>query len=284
MAWNGLSSLISGVSSVGGSLLGGLFSNRSADEAWERQKEYAQNAHQWEVQDLLKAGLNPVLSATGGSGASMSSVPVSQAGSEVNKGFQNIANALQLKTLEGADLANRAKAKLDLSTANAQDGYKKDLAVKQMEQINSEINVNAVECGKIIAQTKNFNALTAESQKKVEVLGQQIVNLVQEQKNLVKQGRAIDEQSFASHSMGVSSLASAQVSVATANLVNKQVTGQTLSNDEKAVLTRFAKEHPMLYTYAKTAKSPSAMVGILAGSAIDLYNTLAPYVNKLIKK
>ena len=35
------------------------------------QKEFAQNAHQWEVEDLKKAGLNPALSA-GGGGASAS--------------------------------------------------------------------------------------------------------------------------------------------------------------------------------------------------------------------
>lgn len=35
---------------------------------WKHQKEVMKNRHQWEVDDMRKAGLNPILSATGGSG------------------------------------------------------------------------------------------------------------------------------------------------------------------------------------------------------------------------
>lgn len=55
-----------------------LFSNSQANKAWSRQKEAAQSAHQWEVADLRAAGLNPILSATGGNGANLPSVAVAQ--------------------------------------------------------------------------------------------------------------------------------------------------------------------------------------------------------------
>lgn len=55
-----------------------LFSNYQANRAWSRQKQAAQSAHQWEVADLRAAGLNPILSATGGNGANLSSVAVAQ--------------------------------------------------------------------------------------------------------------------------------------------------------------------------------------------------------------
>lgn len=54
-------SLAGGVANLGSSATSAYFS-------WKHQKAVMQNRHQWEVADMRKAGLNPILSATGGSG------------------------------------------------------------------------------------------------------------------------------------------------------------------------------------------------------------------------
>ena len=54
---------------IGGSVISGMFGRSSAKKSIAFQREMAKNAHQYEVADLRKAGLNPILSGTGGPGA-----------------------------------------------------------------------------------------------------------------------------------------------------------------------------------------------------------------------
>lgn len=74
-----LGSIVGQVGSfVGNKATDFLLGNYNANRAWRRQKQAAQSAHQWEVADLRAAGLNPILSATGGNGANLPSVAVAQ--------------------------------------------------------------------------------------------------------------------------------------------------------------------------------------------------------------
>jgi hypothetical protein len=115
------------------SAAGGLLSTASsvwaAREAWKHQKEAMQNAHQWEVADLRKAGLNPILSATGGSGASTGGLntpmpDMSGISSGINSAIAALKTENELKQQEAnIDLTEQqtkqAKATTDAQWSNA---------------------------------------------------------------------------------------------------------------------------------------------------------------------
>lgn len=121
-------SLISG----GASLLGGIFSghsarrqNRQSREEAERNRQFQERmsstAHQREVSDLRAAGLNPILSATGGSGASSPSgnvAPISDTGASAVHTAMSLARlAADIKNIDATTERTNAQTVNELNKA-----------------------------------------------------------------------------------------------------------------------------------------------------------------------
>lgn len=106
-------------------VLGGSSSAKKANRYQRQQmaqqniynEKYAQNAHQWEVQDLQKAGLNPVLSANGSSAGAIagSSTSTGSGPSSTNGNIGDVMGIFQ--TLSNAKLNNSNSAKAQAETA-----------------------------------------------------------------------------------------------------------------------------------------------------------------------
>jgi hypothetical protein len=98
---------------VAGAALGGAGSYFAAKQAQRAQKEFYKNRHQWEVADLRKAGLNPILSATQGPGSAPAVAQANIAG-----GIQSGLNSARQAKMINAELeAVESQADRDKSQA-----------------------------------------------------------------------------------------------------------------------------------------------------------------------
>lgn len=100
----GWAELAGGVANVGSSALASYFN-------WKHQKEVMKNRHQWEVEDLRKAGLNPILTA-GGQG-SPGNAPVIEAPDVAGASAKAVEAAL------GKSQEDLIKAQTQQSTSSA---------------------------------------------------------------------------------------------------------------------------------------------------------------------
>ena len=147
-----LGSIVGGLT---GGLIGGVADHQSAKhnaglsrENWIYQQS---NAHQLEIEDLRKAGLNPILSATGGHMAGMSPVnPGSSGGAYANAITQAITSSKQLKMqekLQSRELdiaqtnAETAKAKADTDLYKAQNESKLIDSQVVLNKFNSSLSL-----------------------------------------------------------------------------------------------------------------------------------------------
>jgi hypothetical protein len=103
---------------IAAAVIGSKFAQRQASKQMAFQKEMSDTAHQREVADLRAAGLNPILSGTGGVGATTPSGAMTS--------FDPVSSALSVRRLNQ-----------ELDNLKAQE----DLYKKQADKIGEETKV-----------------------------------------------------------------------------------------------------------------------------------------------
>lgn len=126
------------------------------------QKEFAQNAHQWEVEDLEKAGLNPILSA-GGAGATAGGAG---GGAAIASGIQplDLINGLT-SAKKAIEEARNLEADQELKKAQTMNTiemlpFNKDEKNAMIQRLNAgtSLDISSAKFNKRRASGKSFHA------------------------------------------------------------------------------------------------------------------------------
>lgn len=135
---------LSGIGGVVNDVLGGSASAKQAQKYNKRlmamenayNEKFAKNAHQWEVEDLKSAGLNPALSTGGSSAGSIASQDVS-GGSAMGSTNGNIGDIMgMVSSLASAKANNATAGKQAAETAQIVEGLP-FISKEKQAQINN---------------------------------------------------------------------------------------------------------------------------------------------------
>lgn len=238
-----------GVSSIIGGALSNSAARHSATLANQRNIYNYQHRYQWAMDDMQKAGLNPMLAATQGIGGSIN-------GASALSANYNIGEGVTAGMFAGA-AGNSAKA------ANKQADTAARVANGTIKKLESEVSLNA-------ASAKNLSADAA---------GKEIANKLasdlyadnlalyrQNLSNAQKQGALFDEQILnAIYQRDVVMPAQANMMIAQGNASNSSAAySNQLSLQSKEATERAASQNAMRRTYGYD--TDSSIVGSIGGA------------------
>lgn len=255
-----------GVSSIIGGALSNSAARHAASVANQRNIYNYQHRYQWAMDDMQKAGLNPMLAATQGIGGSIN-------GASALSANYNIGEGVTAGMSAGA-AGNSAKA------ANKQADTAARVANGTIKKLESEVSLNA-------ASAKNLSADAAGK-----VLANKLAsdlyadNLALYRQNLAnaqKQGALFDEQILnAIYQRDVVMPAQANMMIAQGNASNSSAAySNQLSLQAKEATDRASSQNAMRQRYG--FDTDSGLVGTVTGFGTNILNRTKTFIDELEK-
>lgn len=179
-----LGGLLGGALDIVGGIIGADMQNSASEHMQDNniqwQKEQLQNKHQWEVEDLRKAGLNPILSAPNASSAVSAGSPQgANPNIQLSKSLEAIANSSLMKKQEEI-------AQYDADTRRISAEAEWMRAEQEKARTSSAVGLNEATSGYYVKQTemldKNYELQKAYTEANVREIDQRIINSVAEVK------------------------------------------------------------------------------------------------------
>jgi hypothetical protein len=137
------------MASGAGSLVTGLFNQRSANKQMRFQDQQSRTQYQRAVSDMKRAGLNPMLAAKLGGNSAMSgaSATMPDLGAAVSSGFQAAKTAAETRRIQ--EMTPHEAAKVAAEAYNAELTYEQieaniEQIVKSTQKIGVDINLGSL--------------------------------------------------------------------------------------------------------------------------------------------